>query len=161
MSSTDRKQRQQVKSLNSSRHGKGSRARTTNRKMLAYAVENRENMGNMQHREPNAPLTPQKCFSATFDPFSHHLASHPNTSSKPDLFNKANNHGIWQFYTNLNPQVRNRSRGKSSADALKTKQPFGNRGVGAGAHETHPSSIAELLRAGARMTMIHSKRKRG
>jgi hypothetical protein len=81
-------------------------------------------------------LTPQKCLSATYDPFPNHLASHPNNLSQLDLFNMANNHGIWQFYTNLNPDVRYRGIGKSSADALKTKQPFENRGVRAGAHET-------------------------
>jgi hypothetical protein len=73
----------------------------------------------------------------------------------------ANDQGIWQFYTNLNPDVKYRGIGKSSADALKPKQPFGNRAVGAGTYENHPSSIAELLRAGARMKMIHSKLKRG
>jgi hypothetical protein len=73
----------------------------------------------------------------------------------------ANNHGIWQFYTNLNPDVKYRGMGKSSTDAPKTKQPFENGGVRAGAPENHPTSIAELLRAGARMKMIHSKWKRG
>jgi hypothetical protein len=63
----------------------------------------------------------------------------------------ANNHGIWQFYTNLNPEVKYRGIGKSSTDVPKTKQPFENGDVRAGAPENHPSSIAELLRAGARM----------